>query len=44
MKFIKNIDLSKMNSSLLVEATSMFENSSVEEIYFASDNYVEYFL
>ena len=44
VKFIKNIDLSKMNSSLLVDATSMFENSSVEEIYFASDNYVEYFL
>ena len=44
VKFIKNIDLSKMNSSLLVDATSMFENSSVEEIYFASENYVEYFI
>ena len=44
MKFVKNIDLSKMNSSLLVDATSMFENSSVEEIYFASENYAEYFI
>jgi hypothetical protein len=44
VNFIKNIDLSKMNSSLLVDATSMFENSSVEEIYFASENYAEYFI
>ena len=33
MKFIKIVDLSKMNSSQLVDASSMFENSSVEEIY-----------
>ena len=44
VKFVKIIDLSKMNSSLLIDATSMFENSSVEEIYFASENYVEYFI
>ena len=33
-----------MNSSQLVDASSMFENSSVEEIYFASENYAEYFI
>ena len=33
VKFIKIVDLSKMNSSQLVDASSMFENSSVEEIY-----------
>ena len=44
VKFIKIVDLSKMNSSQLVDASSMFENSSVEEIYFASENYAEYFI
>ena len=37
VKFIKTIDLSKMNSSKMVDASSMFENSYVEEIYFASE-------
>ena len=31
------IDLSKMDSSQMVDASSMFENSNVEEIYFASE-------
>ena len=44
VKFIRIVDLSKMNSSLLVDASSMFENSSVEEIYFASENNAEYFI
>ena len=34
----KAIDLSKMNSSKLVDATNMFENSDFEEIYFATEN------
>ena len=37
VKFIKMIDLSKMDSSQMVDASSMFENSNVEEIYFASE-------
>jgi len=37
VKFIKTIDISKMNSSKMVDASSMFENSYVEEIYFASE-------
>ena len=37
VKFLKIIDLSKMNSSLMVDASSMFENSNFEEIYFAAE-------
>ena len=37
VKFINIVDLSKMNSSQMVDASSMFENSNVEEIYFASE-------
>ena len=41
VKFIKTINLSKMNSSQIVDASSMFENSDVEEIYFASEKDAE---
>ena len=41
VKFYKIIDLSKMNSSKMVDASSMFENSNIEEIYFASENSAE---
>jgi len=37
VKFIKIINLSKMNSSQMIDASNMFENSNVEEIYFASE-------
>lgn len=37
VKFINIVDLSKMNSSQMIDASSMFENSNVEEIYFASE-------
>ena len=37
VKFIQMVDLSKMNSSQMVDASSMFENSNAEEIYFASE-------
>ena len=43
VKFIKIIDLSKMNSSIMIDASSMFENSSVEEIYFAAEKDAESF-
>ena len=34
----KTIDLSKMDSSKMVDASNMFENSNFEEIYFGTEN------
>ena len=38
VKYLKIIDLSTMDSSKMVDASSMFENSNFEEIYFVSEN------
>ena len=38
VKCFKTIDLSKMNSSKIIDASNMFENSNFEEIYFGTDN------
>ena len=38
MKCFKEIDLSKMDSSKMIDASNMFENSSFEEIYFGTEN------
>ena len=38
VKCFKTIDLSKMDSSKLVDASNMFENSNFEEIYFVKEN------
>ena len=38
VKCFKTIDLSKMDSSKMVDASNMFENSNFEEIYFGTEN------
>ena len=38
VKCFKTIDLSKMDSSEMIDASSMFENSEFEEIYFGTEN------
>ena len=38
VKCFKTIDLSKMDSSKLIDASNMFENSNFEEIYFGTEN------
>ena len=38
VKCFKEIDLSKMDSSKMIDASNMFENSSFEEIYFGTEN------
>ena len=37
VKYLRIIDLSKMNFSQIIDASSMFENCNVEEIYFAAE-------
>ena len=43
VKCFKIIDLSKMDGSKMIDASSMFENSNFEEIYFVAGNNSEYF-
>ena len=38
VKCFKTIDLSKMDSSKMIDASNMFENSNFKEIYFGSEN------
>ena len=38
VKCFKTIDLSKMDSSKMIDASNMFENSNFEEIYFGTEN------
>ena len=38
VKCFKSIDLSKMDSSQMIDASNMFENSEFEEIYFGTEN------
>ena len=37
VKYLRIIDLSKMNFTQIIDASSMFENCNVEEIYFAAE-------
>ena len=41
VKCFKTIDLSKMDSSEMIDASNMFENSEFEEIYFGTENETE---
>ena len=41
VKCFKTIDLSKMDSSKMVDASNMFENSNFEEIYFGTENKID---
>ena len=41
VKCFKTIDLSKMDSSEMIDASNMFENSEFEEIYFGTENQAE---
>ena len=38
VKCFKSIDLSKMDSSQMIDASNMFENAEFEEIYFGTEN------
>ena len=38
MKCFKAIDLSKMDSSKMIDVSNMFENSEFEEINFGTEN------
>ena len=38
VKYFKTIDVSNMNSSKIIDASNMFQNSDFEEIYFVTEN------